>query len=180
MATKKTRGRKSASRDGWNMIRGWKTWGHETSKYCFSILFTNDDGETRWRRCFQKKYTRLCPRLSILYFFPSVPFPVLYFFSLRNRDTGCLQISKWKQRSEVKSSQLRAHVVSISLITREKPSRRKERIIGGQDYSFQNPLHLISPISSCYILQANKLTITYSLETNARFVSKFSWLNLNL
>lgn len=50
--------------------KGMENLGHETSKYCFSILFRNDDGETRWWRCFQKKYIRPCPWLSMLYFFP--------------------------------------------------------------------------------------------------------------
>lgn len=82
--------------------------GHETSKYCFSILFRNDDGETRWWRCFQKKYIRPCPWLSMLYFFPRVPLFFIAFFSLRKA-----RAADWLRNFETKTL-IRSEIESTS------------------------------------------------------------------
>lgn len=122
--------------------KGMENLGHETSKYCFSILFRNDDGETRWWRCFQKKYIRPCPWLSMLYFFPPrSSFFQFAFFSLRKaRAADWLRNFETKTliRSEIEStSQFPVSFFLFFLFLRQKSSEIESNRKEGKNYPFQ-------------------------------------------
>lgn len=108
VGTKKSETKKGATRDGWNMIREWKTWGTKRQ----NIVFPFFSGTTMARQggdgVFRKNTSAPAHGCRCCIFFPRVP---LFFsspfsrYGRREQRTGC-EISKRKHWSEVKSSQL--------------------------------------------------------------------------
>lgn len=141
VGTKKSETKKDATRDGWNMIREWKTWGTKRQ----NIVFPFFSGTTMARQggdgVFRKNTSAPAHGCRCCIFFPRVPLFFIAFFSLRKaRAADWLRNFETKTliRSEIEStSQFPVSFFLFSLFLRQKSSEIESNRKEGKNYPFQ-------------------------------------------
>lgn len=141
VGTKKSETKKGATRDGWNMIREWKTWGTKRQ----NIVFPFFSGTTMARQggdgVFRKNTSAPAHGCRCCIFFPRVPLFFIAFFSLRKT-----RVADWLRNFETKTL-IRSEIESTSqfpvsfflffLFLRQKSSEIESNRKEGKNYPFQ-------------------------------------------